>query len=209
MEQKNISLARKIFRIIKWAFLVLIGLYILLVIGRLIYRHNEAKTAEQVDKIHNTKLTMADVMGENLPPDPGAEADKTVAGIDANQNGIRDDVELAIFKEYPNSAKTRAVLLQYALALQMEVTQPMVNTTTVTEIVREQSRGFQCVGSILPNRGSDESFNKLNSFINFVKNKQLNTEERKKERDFFVGNVRSYEDLENNYCDIDISKLPN
>ena len=67
-------------------------------------------------------------MGKNLPSDPGALADATVQGVDANQNGIRDDVELAVFKEYPNSAKTRAVLLQYALALQMEVIQPMVNT---------------------------------------------------------------------------------
>ena len=40
-------------------------------------------------------------------------------------------MELAIFKEYPNSAKTRAVLLQYALALQMEAVQPIVNKETV------------------------------------------------------------------------------
>ena len=37
---------------------------------------------------------MDDVTGKNLPQDPGAEADKTIAGIDANKNGIRDDVEL-------------------------------------------------------------------------------------------------------------------
>ena len=74
--------------------------------------YNLDKTNEQVVKIHNTKLMMDDVIGKNLPPDPGAEADKTVQGIDANKNGIRDDVELAIFKAYPDSAKTRAVMLQ-------------------------------------------------------------------------------------------------
>ena len=96
------------------------AIYVILVIIRMFHFYNLDKTNEQVAKIHNTKLTMDDVLGKNLPQDPGAEVDKTIAGIDTNKNGIRDDVELAIFKEYPNSAKTRAVLLQYALALQME-----------------------------------------------------------------------------------------
>ncbi|MDO8451794.1 MAG: hypothetical protein Q7S76_02900 [bacterium] len=84
------------------------------------------RTDEQVAKIHATKLALDDVMGENLPPVP-SNPDATIAGVDANQNGIRDDVELAIFKEYPDSAKTRAVLLQYALVLQMQMTLPLVN----------------------------------------------------------------------------------
>ncbi len=214
MEQKNISSARKIFKIIKWAFLVLAGLYILLVIGRLVYRHNEMKTAEQMDKIHNIKLTLADVMGENLPPNPGTEADKTVAGIDANQNGIRDDVELAIFKEYPNSTKTRAVLLQYALALQMEVTQPMVNTKIADKIIGEESRADACIADILVPRKTPESdrddsqMEKINLYLNFIENKQINTINRKKSRDEFYKNLGNFanSDKQNN-CDMDISKL--
>ena len=88
------------------------AIYVVLVIIRMFHFYNLDKTNEQVVKIHNTKLTMDDVIGKNLPPDPGAEADKTVQGIDLNKNGIRDDVELAIFKKYPDSAKTRAVMLQ-------------------------------------------------------------------------------------------------
>ena len=204
----KISWVHKILKILKWAFLILLGLFIILVIGRWIYLDNQAKTDEQVIKIHNTKLTLDDVMGKNLPSDPGALADATVQGVDANQNGIRDDVELAVFKEYPNSAKTRAVLLQYALALQMEVVQPMVNTITVTEVVREQSRGFQCVGDIIPDREKQESYEKLNSLIKFVKDKQFNTKERKNARDTFLKDVRSYSDLDQ-ICDIDYSKLSN
>ncbi|MFY9463152.1 MAG: hypothetical protein WAP52_03130 [Candidatus Sungiibacteriota bacterium] len=82
---------------------------------------DKQKTDEQVAKIHATKLSLDDVMGKNLPPDPGVEADKTLQGIDASRNGIRDDVELAIFKLHPDSARIRAVLLQYALALQGEL----------------------------------------------------------------------------------------
>src|SRR3989338_1964743 len=158
MEKIKMLFAHKVFKILKWAFLVLAVLFIILIIGRVIYRLNQAKTNEQVIKIHNTKLTLDDVMGKNLPPDPGAEADKTVQGIDANQNGIRDDVELAVFKEYPNSAKTRAVLLQYALALQMEVTLPIVNKETVTATVEDnESRAQVCLWN-LSSRSNMEKF---------------------------------------------------
>jgi hypothetical protein len=151
---------------------------------------------------------MADVLGTNLPPDPGVEADATVQGIDSNKNGIRDDVELAIFKEYPNSAKTRAVLLQYALALQMQVVQPIVNETTVTEVVREQSRAYVCIGDIFSREDIDK-FSKETEILNkFVEDKQLNTIERKNQRDNFLKKVGSYKSL-NRVCDIDYSSLPN
>src|SRR3989339_207709 len=148
--------AHKIFKVLKWAFLVLVGLFIILVIVRVVHFFNLDKTNAQVAKIHATKLALGDVMGENLPPDPGADADKTIEGIDANQNGIRDDVELAVFKEYPNSAKTRAVLLQYALALQMEVVQPIVNMETVTEVITELSRADTCLAdTLVPGENSE------------------------------------------------------
>ena len=211
----KISWVHKILKILKWIFLVLLGLLIILVIWRLFDRANIAKTDEQVMKIHNTKLTLDDVMGKNLPPDPGALADATVQGIDVNNNGIRDDVELAVFKEYPNSAKTRAVLLQYALAFQMEVTQPIVNTKTVTEIVTEEGRADTCVADILVPRESPESFRsdtdmeKIDVYVKFIENKQFNNDIRKKTRDDFLKNMRSFGDSTNEICDIDISKLPN
>src|SRR5207245_6549121 len=56
-----------------------------------------------------------------LPPDPGAEGRATLAGIDADGDGVRDDVQRYIALTYPNSAKTRAALTQSALALEAEV----------------------------------------------------------------------------------------
>ena len=166
-------------------------------------------TPEQVAKIHATKLNMDDVVGKNLPPDPGAEADKTVAGIDANKNGIRDDVELAIFKEYPNSAKTRAVLLQYALALQMDVTQPFPNKETVTEVVREQSRAYDCVNKSIITEDFYKYIEEGDKLLNFVKNRQRDTPERINARKDFVRYVGSYSESENEVCDIALSTLPN
>lgn len=34
----------------------------------------------------------------SLPPDPGAAATATVAGVDTNNNGVRDEVEIALSK---------------------------------------------------------------------------------------------------------------
>lgn len=202
-------------KIAVWVVGGVVVIYLGIVAVRVPYFWNKNKTDAQVAKIHGTKLTMDDVLGKNLPPDPGAEADKTVAGVDANGNGIRDDVELAIFKEYPDSAKTRAVLLQYALALQMEVIQPIVNTETVTEVVTEQGRADSCVSDTLVPRKSPESsrsdadMEKIDTFISFVKDKQRNTDIRKKARKDFVEHVGSYGESENEVCDIDYSKLLN
>ena len=194
-------------RVIKWAVFILLAGYVILVIVRVVQLSNTDKTEAQVAKIHAAKLQLSDVMGDNLPPDPGVDADKTIAGIDANNNGIRDDVELAVFKEYPNSAKTRAVLLQYALALQVEVIQPFVNTVIATEVVREQSRGFQCIGSVIPNPESQDSLERLDALIKFIKDEQFDSKDRINSRSEFLKEVRSYSDLET-ICDIDLETLP-
>ena len=110
MEKIKRLWAHKIVRMFVWALLILLGLYLVLVAFRVVHFFNLDKTNAQVEKIHNTKLTLNDVMRTNLPPEP-VDADETVAGIDANQNGIRDDVELAIFKEYPNFPYLQAVKL--------------------------------------------------------------------------------------------------
>jgi hypothetical protein len=208
--------AHKIFKIVMWAFLILIISYFILVGFRVKYFFDLDKTNVQVEKIHATKLTLDDVMGKNLPPDPGAEADKTVQGIDANDNGIRDDVELAVFREYPNSAKTRAVLLQYALALQMETIQPMVNTVIADKVIGEESRANSCVADSLVPRKSPESdrsntdMKKIDSFIKFIEDKQLNTDIRKKAQKDFYENMGNFADsTKNEDCDIDVLKLQN
>ncbi len=195
-------------KVILYAVGAIAVLYVSLVIVRMFHFYNLNKTNEQVEKIHATKLTLDDVMGKNLPPDPGAEADKTIAGIDANKNGIRDDVELAIFREYPNSAKTRAVLLQYALALQMEVTQPIVNTETVIAVAQDEGRAYYCVGEITSREDTDKFIEIGDRLHGLVENLQLNTEERKKaQHDFYAGNLGSYAALRES-CDVDVAALP-
>jgi len=194
-------------KILKWGVITISALYIGLVLVRIPHFYNLKKTQEQVAKIHATKLTLDDVMGKNLPPDPRSEADKTVQGVDANQNGIRDDVELAIFKEYPDSAKTRAVLLQYALALQMEMTQSLENTGTVGAVAEKVSIGYLCVGKIVSREDMSKYIEVSDNLRNFVETIQLNTENRKEYQENFYKNLKSGEVPRGISCDIDINSL--
>lgn len=197
-------------KILKWTGITLVGLFIILVIIRAFHFYDLDKTNAEVAKIHATKLTLDDVMGKNLPPDPGINADKTIAGVDANQNGIRDDVELAVFKEYPNSAKTRAVLLQYALTLQLEMTLPILNTDTVTAIIADNNtRAHTCIWSITSRSDIKKYISETDANEKFVENLQLNNEQRKNYLDNDVYNyLRSYS-ASHGSCDLDLTTLPN
>lgn len=213
--KNNKTTAHKILKFLKWFFAILVVLYVIVLVLRMIQLSNIDKTNEQVEKIHLTKITIDDVMGTNLPSDPGEAGNKTVEGIDANLNGIRDDVELAIFKEYPDSAKVRAALLQYALVGQMILTQPFLNTVLATEVIREHSRADTCVADSLVPRLSPESIRewsdleKIDEYEKFVENIQFNTEERFNKKEKVFGLVRSYSELEKDSCDIEPKQLLN
>jgi len=103
-------------RLIRWPLAVLVVAYIALVVWRIPGYSAEQQSKETVALIQSKHIAPNDVDGKHLPPPPDSKlVDATIAGVDANQNGIRDDVELAIFKEYPNSPYTRAAELQYAI----------------------------------------------------------------------------------------------
>ncbi len=181
---------------------------------RVVVVWGKRNTDEQVAKIHATKLRLADVIGERLPPTP-ENPDATVVGVDANKNGIRDDVELAIFSAYPNSARTRAVLLQYALALQMEVTQPIVNEGTVNAVIEKDSRAGTCIADTLVPRKTPEShrtysdIEKIDAYTDFVDKKQFNTVNRENTKDEFYKNLTGSDVSDDDICDIDLDLLPN
>lgn len=133
----------QMWRIIRWP----IGAVALLLLAIFLYElaRVPGTTKATVEAIHSQKITMADVDGSNLPPVPDpALVDATVEGIDANGNGIRDDVELAIFAKYPNDRKVRAAALQYAKAEQRFLTD-VINTPTWKAAAEELSRATACL----------------------------------------------------------------
>src|SRR3989338_3530122 len=196
----------KIKKILKWGGISIAIIFVVLVIARVPHVLDKKKTEEQEAKIHATKLTLDDVMGKNLPPDPGENANATIQGVDANQNGIRDDVELAIFKEYPNSAKTRAAYLQYAMMLQIELTQ-VFNSNTLVASMQEDVRAFGCLFDVVG--GGRIMIQHTDSLKKII----LNTDARKnKLEEIYKKYMTSYGDSaveDKSDCDIDPASLPN
>lgn len=83
-----------------------------------------------------------------LPPDPGAAGNATLAGIDSDGDGVRDDVQRYIGLTYPQSAKERAALTQAALAIQDEL---MGDSNGVKEV----GDASDCMGGTLMTSGAD------------------------------------------------------
>lgn len=205
--QKIILVIRKVWRAIRTPFLVIFIIVMLITIWRLPAVKEKKETAKIIAQIRATKLTLDDVLGKNLPPDPGADADKTLQGIDANKNGIRDDVELAIFKQYPTSAKMRAQLLQYALSLQMITTLPFVNEEIANITAEEIGRSYICIGETLSKEDIKKYIEESNSMANFVEEKQFNTDLRRNAKEKFYEKVKKDVVSPNPKCDINPDSL--
>lgn len=58
---------------------------------------------------------------DGLPPDPGEEGKTTILGIDTDNDGIRDDVQIAISSIYPNNDEAREALKSVAKNIQKSI----------------------------------------------------------------------------------------
>ena len=198
---------RAVWRWIKWPLLVLLALalvFIVLLFWRMQVLAGDEQTKVDVARIHATKLVWNDING-TLPPEPDpTENNATLVGVDSNQNGIRDDVELAIFKKYPNSARIRAAELQYAMALQNELTSNVFNSETLVAAIQEEGRGFGCIYKSSP---TDQVFN---VYKKEIRDLVFNTDGRKKRSDeIFNKYMTSFATLKGQDCDIESVSLPN
>jgi hypothetical protein len=203
--------AAKHFKTFAVVFLVVILIcYAIYAFFRFSYINNR-DTA--MDKINSTVLTLADVMGENLPPKPDqAVNDSTIEGIDANNNMVRDDVELAIFEKYPNSAKMRAALLQYAQALQLELTAVNSEEIMKNALVKD-SAANSCLFDVIKIYNNSDEWSPLYQAKEDIKTEFdsliLNTEIRKNQYEVVYKKYMVSFTLSDKRCDIDVSTLLN
>ncbi len=93
-----------------------------------------------------------------LPPDPGVEGDATVAGIDSNNNGVRDDVERALHARHPNiSATMMRAFMQDAKSAQMSVMAgETMDVGAIDEASRLESLSITCLTDSLGTDAIDE-----------------------------------------------------
>jgi len=205
-----------VWKIILIAYIICV-VYVFVQTAMSIWRMDDKnKTQTAIDFINSQKINLDDVMGKNLPPKPDQMLnDSIIAGIDANNNSIRDDVELAIFAKYPNSAKIRAAELQYAQALQLELTQ-VFNSETLVVAIKKESYGSICIGETGPGISLEDSREEIKAglSVNDSRRKEvedfvINTEIRNKRQTDNLKYMTSYSVPPNEHCDIDLSLLPN
>ncbi len=96
---------------------IVVSFVVVIIIGVLVYIQTfGAKPVEQ--SVQNAVVTEQSptayevINGVTVPPEPDPELNNaTLAGIDVNENGVRDDVERWIVRTYPNSEKTQKILM--------------------------------------------------------------------------------------------------
>jgi hypothetical protein len=192
--------AKIIWKIYKYFYILFIILFIILLVVGAKREVDALKTQKTIDFINSKRITLDDVLGKNLPPKPNLELNNsTIAGIDANNNYIRDDVELAIFAKYPNSPKIRSAMLQYAQALQLELTQ-VYNSETMMATVKKSDSAYFCLGDSENNLSLDD----LTEREIILKGYVLNTELRKQKNDEFYEKYMKTYTLPKEGCDIEI-----
>src|SRR5674476_1488495 len=101
-----------------------------------------------------------------LPPDPGEAGKATLAGIDSNNNGVRDDLEREIVYMYPQNQEVRRVL-----RAMVKKGQDMITTTGDHEHFKElmvsYSGFWDCYDYLVfgKNQANDTNFQILNKMI--------------------------------------------
>lgn len=86
------------------------------------------------------KIAVLETSGELPQLDRGI----TIAGIDANANGVRDDIEAYITQKYPQEEQ-RAAAMQDAAALQAALLTDPTNSAAVKAASLKSSRAINCV----------------------------------------------------------------
>jgi hypothetical protein len=81
-----------------------------------------------------------------LPPDPGADGKLTLAGIDSDGDGVRDDVQRYIILTYPQSEKLRMGLNQEARAIQKLVLDSANKNQALSDSNTELDAGICLLG---------------------------------------------------------------
>lgn len=90
---------------------------------------------------------------DGIVPDPGPGNDRTLAGIDSNHDGVRDDVERLIEINFAGSPDSIAALRQGARAMQ----RALVDTATggpVASDADDSARALECVMAVRPSDGA-------------------------------------------------------
>lgn len=120
-------------------------------------RWGPARNAKQADPADRasadtasrpSKRARANIELLPLPPDPGPTGNASVQGVDADGNGVRDDLQRYIVLTY-SDAPTRAALA--AVAVQMQnLTRPSLSESEAVQFAEQLASGISCLREVSP-----------------------------------------------------------
>jgi len=147
-----------------------------------------------------------------LPPDPGEAGKATLAGIDSDNDGVRDDIQRYIALTYPNSTKNQAALTQMAKVMQNALLDANDKQKSVKH-GEEVSKASECHTYLLGNdvAAVDASYKMEKDMDSII----LNTDARNKAyftyNDQLGGEVffGTPDSQIATACDFDVASLPN
>lgn len=198
VEVKPPTRARRAWRVLRWPVWTVLALYVALVAYRVPAMFDKQKTTAAVAFMQSQKLDWATATGKNVPDAPDeALNNATLLGTDTNHNGIRDDVELAINKLHPNQAAVRAAELQYALELQLELSQ-VFNTDTWVAEAKYEAHGIDCLVE-----AAHPQYFQAKEWMKETEDLVFNTEKRKLKRQFVGIFESAFVSSDQASCDID------
>ncbi|MDR2034911.1 MAG: hypothetical protein LBP89_09875, partial [Helicobacteraceae bacterium] len=139
----------------------------------------------------------------NLPPDPGEAGKAALEGIDSNNNGVRDDVEIAIYNYAPreDQEKLRQAMFQKAKSIELIVKADLSDLNALRQIVVKDFRAGACLNQSSPRRDAKDLY--------FIFEAVLNTPARSRADAIFFKTLRdngisySVPKTDPNPCDYD------
>jgi hypothetical protein len=180
----------------------LVCLYAILVIIRVRGLFQEEETQKQVEKIHSTRLTLADVDGTRRPekPDPLLN-DATVEGVDSNHNHVRDDVELYILDTYTNQQE-RTAWMQWAMSNNI-LLDYVKDRTTLVAALTSVGRAGKCVVLVYKDMTENNTWSHIKNESEKIEDMIFNTQARVKQKEVIYKNDSSLsEEKQREPCDI-------
>ncbi len=95
----------------------------------------------------------------NLPPDPGEAGKATLVGVDSDNDGVRDDLQIAIWERYPNDSVKRSALIQSAKSLQSAIIQGAAgDDNSIFQAATEVLRSTDCIFEVFEDTSSELAF---------------------------------------------------
>lgn len=101
------------------------------------------------------------INGIAVPPDPGAAKDATLAGVDSDHNGIRDEIDRWIATKYGDkTGALEAIRMEARVKQKLMLSHPTTNGEALS-IVYESMDVGGCIGNKLRSEGvvTDQVFN--------------------------------------------------